>query len=330
MQNKIEIINKRNSVEINIEGTIGVPEDWQFDEPNDRIATYDKFRNAIELIRQIDSPDVIINIRSTGGDVNDALMMHDAISSIRGKKRTRCYGYTASAATIIAQAASEGCREMSVNALYLIHNANCATEGNAAELEAGADLLRKTDMRIADIYATRSGRTSEEFIILMSENNGRGRWLSAEEAIAYGLIDAIIKLPEVSNYSVVDENNLIQNSMVKIKNTYNEILRVLGLSPKDGSAEIEITEDQIAVLNQSLENCNQEIGTLQKQITNEKANHISELETVQNRVRELEADAAKLGVKPTATKKIEDPTVTDDAKLDGNAKSYSEDVKKFS
>ena len=117
MKNTIEIINRRNSVEINIEGTIGVPEEWQFDDPGDRVATYDKFRNAIDLIRQIEAPEVLINIRSTGGDVNDALLILDAISGLKAKKTTRCYGYTASAATLIAQAASEGCREISANAL---------------------------------------------------------------------------------------------------------------------------------------------------------------------------------------------------------------------
>ena len=56
---------------------------------------------------------------------------------------TRCYGYVASAATLIAQAASEGRREISAGALYLVHAAACAAEGNAAELEARAELLRK-------------------------------------------------------------------------------------------------------------------------------------------------------------------------------------------
>ena len=63
----------------------------------------------------------MVDIRSTGGDVNDALLIHDALCSLDAHITTRCYGYTASAATIIAQAASPGCREISANALYLIH-----------------------------------------------------------------------------------------------------------------------------------------------------------------------------------------------------------------
>lgn len=121
--------------------------------------------------------------------MNDALLIHDALRSLPGRITTRCYGYTASAATIIAQAASPGCREISANALYLIHNSICASEGNAAELAAKVELLRQTDARIAGLYAARSGRPVGEFEALMAENNGNGRWLSPEEAVGAGLAD---------------------------------------------------------------------------------------------------------------------------------------------
>ena len=99
----------------------------------------------------------------------------------------------ASAATLIAQAASEGRREISAGALYLVHAAACAAEGNAAELEARAELLRKTDERLAALYARRSGRPQEEFAQRMAENNGNGRWLSPEEAVAAGLADKVVE-----------------------------------------------------------------------------------------------------------------------------------------
>ena len=105
---------------------------------------------------------------------------------------------SSSAATIIAQAASEGCREISANALYLIHTSVCATEGNAAELAGKTELLRQTDARIATIYAARSGRPAEEFEALMNENNGNGRWLSPREAIAAGLADRIVQDAEAA------------------------------------------------------------------------------------------------------------------------------------
>lgn len=196
MKSEIQINNSAGVCHIDIEGTIGVPEEWQFDQPEARVATYEKFRDTVRRIAGIDAPEVVVDIRSTGGDVNDALLIHDALRSLGAQITTRCYGYTASAATLIAQAASPGCREISANALYLIHNAVCAAEGNAAELAGQLDLLRQTDVRIAAVYAARSGRPAAEFEALMAENNGSGRWLSPDEAVAAGLADKVVDAGE--------------------------------------------------------------------------------------------------------------------------------------
>ena len=104
MKSEIQINDKAGSCRIEIEGTIGVPEEWQFDDPADRVATYERFRDAVRRIAEIEAPEVVVEIRSTGGDVNDALLIHDALRSLGARITTRCYGYTASAATIIAQA----------------------------------------------------------------------------------------------------------------------------------------------------------------------------------------------------------------------------------
>ena len=193
MKSEIQIDNNAGVCQIDIEGTIGVPEEWQFDRPEARVATYEKFRDAVRRIAEIDASEVVVNIRSTGGDVNDALLIYDALAALDAEVTTRCYGYVASAATLIAQAASEGCREISAHALYLIHNSICTAEGNAEELATRIDLLRKTDARLAEVYAARSGRTPKEFTLLMAENNGSGRWLSPQEALAAGLVDRIIE-----------------------------------------------------------------------------------------------------------------------------------------
>ena len=192
MKSEIRIRNSADVCYIDIEGNIGVPEEWQFDDPGARVATYERFRAAAARIAALEAAEVVVSIRSTGGDVNDALLIYDALRALPGRITTRCYGYTASAATLIAQAASEGRREIAAGALYLIHNSECSVEGNAAELEARIGLLRKTDERLAEIYAARSGRPAAEFAALMAENNGAGRWLSPEEAVAAGLADRVI------------------------------------------------------------------------------------------------------------------------------------------
>lgn len=192
MNNQITIRNSADLCRIEIEGIIGVPEEWQFENPDSRVATYEKFRQAVEQIAAVESPEVVVDIRSTGGDVNDALLIYEALKGLGAHIVTRCFGYTASAATVIAQAASEGGRQISPNALYLIHDSSCAAEGNAAELEARAEMLRKTDERLAALYADRAGGDAATFAALMSENGGQGRWLAPQEVLDAGLADTLI------------------------------------------------------------------------------------------------------------------------------------------
>ena len=89
MKSEIQIDNNAGVCQIDIEGTIGVPEEWQFDRPEARVATYEKFRDAVRRIAEIDASEVVVNIRSTGGDVNDALLIHDALRQLQHAFRHR-------------------------------------------------------------------------------------------------------------------------------------------------------------------------------------------------------------------------------------------------
>ena len=189
MQTKITISNSSQTCFIDIEGTIGI--ERKDGNSSGGVATYEAFRREVERIAEVAAQRVVVNIRSTGGDVNDALLIYDALRALDAHITTRCYGYTASAATIIAQAADKGAREISSNAMYLIHRSMCAIEGNALSLEARADLLHKTDERLAQLYALHGGESAEAYADLMAENNGEGRWLTAEETVALGLADRI-------------------------------------------------------------------------------------------------------------------------------------------
>ena len=218
MNPQIKIKNEVDCTTIDIEGTIGLSEEWQFDNPESRVATYERFKECVAKIADIRNSHIVVNIRSTGGDVNDAMLIYEALRATGAHITTRCYGYTASAATIVAQAASEGCREIAPTSLYLIHKSLCSTEGNAEELEAEVDMLRQTDRRIAEVYASRSGRSVEEVELLMSANGGRGRWLSPEEAIAEGLVDRYVAQAndtETKGKSIADRTKLGVKALLK-------------------------------------------------------------------------------------------------------------------
>lgn len=229
MESSIKINNEAEVATIDIEGTIGLSEEWQFDNPESRVATYERFKECVARIADIKNAHIRVNIRSTGGDVNDALLIYEALRATGAQITTCCYGYTASAATIVAQAASEGCRLVAPTSLYLIHNSLCSVEGNAEELEAEVELLRQTDQRIAEIYATRSNREMSDMAALMAENGGRGRWLSPAEVIAEGLADAIEGATTPQTKSVESPESGVSNSASRAKQSIGVLLKAIGI-----------------------------------------------------------------------------------------------------
>jgi ATP-dependent protease ClpP protease subunit len=233
MNPTIKIRNEADCTTIDIEGTIGLSEQWQFDNPESRVATYERFRESVARIHDISNAHITVNIRSTGGDVNDALLIYEALRATGAHITTRCYGYTASAATIVAQAASEGCREIAPSSLYLIHNSLCSTEGNADELQAEVEMLRQTDERLAEIYASRSGRDIADIAALMSDNGGRGRWLSPAEAIAEGLVDRLIT-DRGEEHSV----EVAARPAEVAKRGVKALLRAMGIEVKEGVPDV--------------------------------------------------------------------------------------------
>lgn len=224
MESTININNEAEVTTIDIEGTIGLSESWQFDNPESRVATYERFKECVARIADIKNAHIRVNIRSTGGDVNDAMLIYEALKATGAHITTCCYGYTASAATIVAQAASEGCRLIAPTSLYLIHNSLCSVEGNAEELKAEVELLRQTDERIAEIYAARSGRDKSAMATLMAENGGKGRWLAPAEVIAEGLADALEGNAPVEKKS--------EGVMDRAKHGVEALLRAIGIETK--------------------------------------------------------------------------------------------------
>ena len=92
METQIKITNEASVCTIDIEGTIGLAESEQFANSTHSIATYERFREEIENIKSIEADEIVVNIRSTGGDVNDALLIYEALAALDTKITTRCYG----------------------------------------------------------------------------------------------------------------------------------------------------------------------------------------------------------------------------------------------
>lgn len=300
MKSEINIRNTADVCYIDIDGVIGVPEEWQFDDSASRITTFEKFKDQVAQIANIDNTEVVVNIRSTGGDVNDALLIYDALCALDAHIVTRCYGYTASAATIIAQAASEGCRQISANALYLIHNSICSTEGNAAEMEAKADLLHKTDRRLAEVYAARSGRSAEEFETLMNENGGSGRWLSPEEVVEAALADEIINDGTAKS---ADRRRVVAS----LSGGWSKLLAALGLADADVANPEDFADRNITHFDSPVA-----AGEVKRTVST------------------IAFQDGQRRTAPTQIKSKEDPSINGDMRRRPNDEAYAADVRSLS
>lgn len=299
MNRTIKIKNEAGYTTIDIEGTIGLSEAWQFDNPESRVATYERFKECVSEIADIRNSHIRVNIRSTGGDVNDAILIYEALRATGAHVTTCCYGYTASAATIVAQAASDGARLIAPTSLYLIHNSLCSTEGNAAELEAEVEMLRQTDRRIAEIYASRSGRKVEEVAELMAENGGRGRWLSPKEAIEAGLVDAVEEVAPTA----VAEPSLKERAKRGVK----AFLKALGIEEEEA---LPAEADDVNYIPRE---------EMRAKVT--LAQDVVEVKGVS-----IEFEEGQLAASPTVLKAVEDPNILESA-LDPRSKAYEHDAR---
>ena len=324
---KIEIDNSAGVATIDIEGQIGVP---NFGE-SDKVATYEAFKAKVGEVIKSNPRKVVVNIRSTGGDVNDALLIYDALKEVKNVE-TICYGYTASAATIIAQAAAQGKRKMSANGLYLIHQASTYVDGNANELDAKADLLKKTDERIAAIYANASGRPTEDFTALMAENNGNGKWLSAEEALGYGLIDEIINATAITNTYNPEEYGLpaLPTNHTTMAEKTTVLDRMLAWFEKT-EIENKIAEKEAEVANITAERdaAVANVATLEAERDTLKAQLADKEAEVQNLQTQL-AEAKAMAVKASEPAQgVDDPDPQGGATKTPNQLAYEADAKAF-
>lgn len=331
---KIHITNQAaEHAEIRIEGIIGVPEDWQFDNPEGRIATHDKFLKKINDIKNMSAKTVDIHISSYGGDVNDAFQIFDAVKSLNADVTTVCHGYCASAATVIAQCGKR--RKISANSLYLIHNSSTTASGNKEELGKVLTGLSKTDERIANIYAAASGRDVSHFVELMNA----GDWLSPQEALDTGLVDEIVDAdsmritnefnPEVYGLPALPQK--FQNIM-SITNQQNPTLGERLLAFFRGGSNTQPTDEEIEkMLDAKVEEV-QNLTAERDGLKEANAAKDVEIDNLKKRVADLETELTLAKVKPTepAQPNVQDPAPQPQNNTkSANQLAYEQDVNKI-
>ena len=142
------------------------------------------------LFLAADDPDKDINlyINSPGGSVTAGMAIYDTMQYIKCDVSTICMGMAASMGAFLLSSGAKGKRICLPNAEVMIHQPLGRTEGQATEIEIAANHILQTKKKLNSIMAENCGRTIEE----LTQATDRDNWLTAQEALEFGLVDKVI------------------------------------------------------------------------------------------------------------------------------------------
>ena len=132
--------------------------------------------------------DIHLYINSPGGSVTAGLAIYDTMRYIKSPVSTICVGLAASMAAVLLSSGAKGKRLALPNAEIMIHQPSGGTRGQATDIEIHARNILKTRERLNRILAAQTGRDIED----VARDTERDNFMTAEEALQYGLIDRII------------------------------------------------------------------------------------------------------------------------------------------
>ncbi|MBF0689292.1 MAG: ATP-dependent Clp protease proteolytic subunit [Cellulomonas sp.] len=133
--------------------------------------------------------DVTLWISSPGGSVPAMLAVHDVMRLIPNDVRTVAVGMAASAGQFLLSAGTPGKRFAMPHARVLLHQGSAGIGGTAVDVELQADDLRHTRDTVLGLIAQHTGQSVER----VREDSLRDRWFTAQEALAYGFVDAVVR-----------------------------------------------------------------------------------------------------------------------------------------
>jgi ATP-dependent Clp protease protease subunit len=142
------------------------------------------------LFLEAEAPDKDINfyINSPGGSVTAGMAIYDTMRYIKSDVSTICVGIAASMGAFLLAGGQKGKRCALPNAEILIHQPMGGTRGQATDIQIHAEHIIRTRQKMNEILAQNTGKSLEE----VARDTDRDYYMSAEEALAYGIIDRII------------------------------------------------------------------------------------------------------------------------------------------
>jgi ATP-dependent Clp protease protease subunit len=144
-------------------------------------------------LESVDSTKPIhLYINSPGGTVTDGLAIYDTIQYVRSPVYTVAMGLAASMGSLLLAAGASGHRMALPNARIMLHQPHGGAQGQASDIAIQAKEILYTRNRLNEIYAKHTGQPIEKIELSMERDN----FMSAVEALAFGLIDKVIDKKE--------------------------------------------------------------------------------------------------------------------------------------
>ena len=132
--------------------------------------------------------DIHLYINSPGGMVTAGMAIYDTMQYIKCDVSTICIGLAASMGAFLLAGGAKGKRFALPNAEIMIHQPSGGAKGQATEIQIAAENILKTKKKLNEILAANTGKSYEQ----VAADTERDNYMSAEEAVEYGLIDSII------------------------------------------------------------------------------------------------------------------------------------------
>ncbi|MCH5279316.1 MAG: ATP-dependent Clp endopeptidase proteolytic subunit ClpP [Christensenellaceae bacterium] len=142
------------------------------------------------LFLEADDPDkdIYLYINSPGGVVSAGLAIYDTMQYIRCDVCTICMGMAASMGAFLLAAGAKGKRKALPNSEIMIHQPSGGAQGQASDIKIHAEQILRTKKKLNEILASRTGKPIE----VIEADTERDNFLTAEQALEYGLIDEIV------------------------------------------------------------------------------------------------------------------------------------------
>ena len=143
------------------------------------------------LFLESEDPDKDINlyINSPGGSVTAGMAIYDTMQYVKCDVSTMCMGMAASMGAFLLSGGTKGKRLALPNAEIMIHQPSGGAQGQATEIEIAAEHILRTKKKLNTILSDNTGQPYETIV----KDTERDNWLTAQEALEYGLIDKVME-----------------------------------------------------------------------------------------------------------------------------------------